>query len=373
MLDVSVDQFTLIFLLEDDSHWPHCANVCVDDVAQKLNLTDIFGNKHRTNTKPRGYDVAFCWGETPFYFSFAYLEGSSHSGIILQFSAQAWHFYQSKTGLNLYEVLQLLQDSRWQLRLSRCDIAADYINEGLTVGSIDESLKTEYVAAYAVRGNDLQRLNPKRNTISNDDVIQTLNLGVRSGNAYLRIYDKKAEQLAKRGADLERAQTCNDWVRFELELKHDYAHAITKDFLKCQNADEFAHILAGALFSRYQFWEVAQKIRIELTPYSAMLAKETGGYTLKNAFEVRDFSLLDSVAKFLKSSGFFGLCERLNACFGDNTHYEFMDYLARQYELNYTPSREHTRWIDYHAKEYSDNFNDWNDFEERELSKIALM
>ncbi len=63
-------------------------------------------------------------------------------------------------------------------------------------------------------------------SFSNGIVGNTLYLGKRQSYAYLRIYDKRLEQISKGVAD-----PGYDWIRWELELKKDHAEKTVEHFL----------------------------------------------------------------------------------------------------------------------------------------------
>lgn len=58
----------------------------------------------------------------------------------------------------------------------------------------------------------------------------TVTLGKRSSDTFLRVYDKGLEYKAKHGTDFS-----SPWVRWELELKNDRANVAVKKILECKD------------------------------------------------------------------------------------------------------------------------------------------
>jgi hypothetical protein len=81
---------------------------------------------------------------------------------------------------------------------------------------------------------------------SGADEGQTLALGSRQSDSYLRIYDKTAEQRAK-GHEVE-----GQWVRYEMEWKDQRAHAVGC-CLAVVTKEEFQKFVVGAFRSTVDF------------------------------------------------------------------------------------------------------------------------
>ena len=81
----------------------------------------------------------------------------------------------------------------------------------------------EYVFINPIK----QRINFNRiQYIGRSDEINTIYVGSRYSDAYLRIYNKKLEQMNKKGIFHSLAINCNDWVRVEGEFKNRECHNI---------------------------------------------------------------------------------------------------------------------------------------------------
>lgn len=378
MVELSVDEFNVTFQLVDDvKDWSKQTKRLVRLISDNLQLVEVFGYQHEQPYPMKGYQKAFTYGDHDFYTSINYHEDYVKMGVCLRFSAQAWNFYREQTGLNLWQVLQGCRSELYTFRLTKCDIVADYINEGLNVNVLAEDLKNEHVGVFLTRhignGQSLQRTKPHRNAFLCEDKVQTVYLGDRAhGRAFLRIYDKRQEQLSKIGIHYARAQSCDDWVRFELVLRSNYAHSITDEFLSCSSDEEFALLLAGSIISRYAFYELEDGERVGLTPYSQHLICKAGDFRLQAPVKVRDYSLSSSLDKLFRTSGLFACMKKIEEIFGYGARYEFLDYMDEQYINNYKPTSEHLLWLKNNQSIYQNNFKDFEDYVQNDLEPFLL-
>lgn len=97
---------------------------------------------------------------------------------------------------------EALRNEQW--RPSRIDVAVDFIDSDQSI----ETLWTEHIQAQA-----LKRRNKAQLILSGNG--DTINIGSRKSDKYMRIYDKGMEQ-----------KTDMDWKRIELEIKYKTAHAV---------------------------------------------------------------------------------------------------------------------------------------------------
>ena len=85
----------------------------------------------------------------------------------------------------------------------------------------------------------------KDSTTSGDLVGATLYLGSRQSDIMLRIYDKQLEQIAKGVKDADAVP----WIRWELELKNEYANTVLTDFL---NGSDVGSLCFGILSTYFR-------------------------------------------------------------------------------------------------------------------------
>ena len=76
-----------------------------------------------------------------------------------------------------------------------------------------------------------------------------------SRTGFLRIYNKKVEQISKFGRNLKLAQECKSWTRLESVLKQDYSIEFTKHIRNVENTKQFVELLATFFNKRYTFFD----------------------------------------------------------------------------------------------------------------------
>ncbi|WP_235164937.1 replication initiation factor domain-containing protein, partial [Escherichia coli] len=131
----------------------------------------------------------------------------------------------------VHKILSLLADE-FDIRLSRLDIAIDFVDEDVLVTKIYDDLLSEELIIKN-KGNRIIT-DDKIRTIGNSGVIQTIYVNSRKGDSFMRIYNKKEESIINNNIDMQRALECSNWTRFELELKGTYAHNATKALIDCE-------------------------------------------------------------------------------------------------------------------------------------------
>lgn len=99
-------------------------------------------------------------------------------------------------------------------KFTRMDLAID--DKGCNYYSVDDVLQICREKRCATRFRKCRVENEF--SFTGDDTGNTLYIGKRQSDVFLRIYDKRLEQIAKNGTDC----SC-EWVRWELELKKERA------------------------------------------------------------------------------------------------------------------------------------------------------
>ena len=181
-------------------------------------------------TGKNGYTNSILWGasEQGGLISVMYNPARVDMGVLIDFTATGKYLYESICQLNGIDVnwrnIITVIYQRFKGHATRIDVAIDLINYGYSVTSIYEKLKSgEYVFINPIK----QRINFNRiQYIGRSDEINTIYVGSRYSDAYLRIYNKKLEQMNKKGIFHSLAINCNDWVRVEGEFKNRECHNI---------------------------------------------------------------------------------------------------------------------------------------------------
>lgn len=121
-------------------------------------------------------------------------------------------------------LLDLLNMLSSKAKFKRIDLAID--NIGDLYYSCDEVFQKLEDKLFASRFRVYSRTAPAKLKDGKKEG-DTLNLGKRSSDTFLRIYDKKLEYKAKHGIDFPES-----WVRWELELKNDRANMAVQKILE---------------------------------------------------------------------------------------------------------------------------------------------
>ena len=217
----------------------------IDEFIELSQIEDVLSTKLKsdsTKTNPAGYTNAIHATDKPFYLAIAYHEFYLNMGIVVKFSAWAWAEYQSNyynlhsVHITLSEFLKMIESNIYSFRLSRIDIAVDYKNyfESNFLDTLNEDIKNNVIKVVNV--NDIKSFQSS-SAITNDNKISTIYLGSRKSNtrSFLRIYDKKQEQLNNNGFRMAEAKECESWIRFEASYRSIYAHKVTDELIKTNN------------------------------------------------------------------------------------------------------------------------------------------
>lgn len=220
-------------------------------VADKLlHLSCIFQETSESNGH-NGYTTAYNFGSSVQggTISVMWNETRLDMGILVDFTA---------TGKALYEDLSKLHDVRvdWQKiianlylnysgHLSRIDIATDLINYGFSVNQISEGLASKKLVFLNKQGNKVSSNRYK--IIGSVDEAQTIYVGSRKSDAFLRIYNKKLEQQRSDALYRMQANHCNDWIRIEAEFKHRLAKDVGKLISSMNNENIYPRLLSCVL------------------------------------------------------------------------------------------------------------------------------
>lgn len=121
-------------------------------------------------------------------------------------------------------LLDLLNMLSSKVKFTRIDLAID--NIGDLYYSCDEVYQKLEDKLFTSRFRSYSRTAPAK-LKDGEKEGDTINLGKRSSDISLRIYDKKLEQKARHGIEFPKP-----WVRWELELKNDRANMAVKKILE---------------------------------------------------------------------------------------------------------------------------------------------
>jgi len=373
MLEVGVDEFTAVLRLPsgtkiDPDDWPEEAEELIEVISEKADLIAVLGEPEPEKKAPQGYTTAYTFGKHDFYFSIAYHKGQPQMGVIIKFSAQALDYYRGATGQEVYELLQEVVDSKYDLRLSRIDIAVDYIDEDLNVTQIYKSMIDDKVGIFRdyvspKTGEVFYRhCEMKISGFLRESAVPTIYLGSVQSNTQLRIYDKKREQLERKGTKFDKARNCKDWVRFEGTFRSEYAHQLTSELMRVQSNDEFINLLACSLVQKFRFMYMTDGVADHETEYTKMLIDciYNNSFALRSPSS-RNYELAKSVCYILTSSGAITTLYKIARLWG-NKGLSDMFGVLKEWLANYKPNDDCKDWLNKKAMDYRKLYSDFDEF-----------
>lgn len=371
MLELGVDELNFVLLpvhedIGDDLGlftWPDIAAYLIETAADALEFGAVFGTARELSKRPAGYGEAVTYGEHGFYLGAAFNPGSPSMGVIFTFSAQALAWWRERTGREAWEMLQLVQrQDLYTVRVSRIDLTADFLDDGISVQAIYDGLLSGGLIGQRRqigKGGTVQlrpwAWNP-HGIVSNGEV-RTMYLGSRAKNTggFLRVYDKRSEQLETRGTHLDKAQACADWVRFEARLSGKNAHSFGYELEQCTSDDDMKRLLAHVFSDRYIFRDADSG---NLAPWSAALAAAAGNPSavLLSSPSTRNHDLAAKLDHVAESSGLVSLLHRARGVWGDGAPEAIMAYLLALAD-DRCPNRETRAWVNSYADVYRRDFS----------------
>lgn len=201
MLDVQVDEFTLVLQSRTKptyiEQWEGMALEIIEKFVELTKIEIVLDKlKESTHSLPQRYSNGFVCDDTPYYFAIAYHEDFIQMGVCIKFSAHAWAKYRSNyeeiyaEPIQIHQFFETLNNSTlYSSRLSRIDIAIDFINEKVSVNSIYNQLSKKNQIVKTAYG---RKNHSSLSAITKDNITSTFYLGSKGKNikALLRVYDK---------------------------------------------------------------------------------------------------------------------------------------------------------------------------------------
>lgn len=207
-------------------------NVGEPDEIQAINrlfkFRKVFSAPVKRPTGKNGYTNSIVWGanEQGGLISVMYNPRRIDMGVLVDFTSTGKMLYEDLCKFNNIEVnwrkIITVIYQKFKGHTSRIDVAVDFINFGYSVDKIYNGLLfKKYLFINPVR----QKINFKRiQHIGRSNEVNTIYVGSRLSDAFLRIYDKKLEQTNNKGVYHSLANHCDNWVRVEGEFKNKECH-----------------------------------------------------------------------------------------------------------------------------------------------------
>lgn len=152
MIKPDIDQFTLVLQPTGAFDFDEWREYLADHLAQtfliKARMLVLFQDLDVADIRlPEGYTTGYSFNNSPFYFCIAYHEAFSKMGIIVKFSAYAWHEYRKRyeeeygVSIHLHSFFKAISSDEYSFRLSRIDILCDFINENINIAKLKRSIE----------------------------------------------------------------------------------------------------------------------------------------------------------------------------------------------------------------------------------------
>lgn len=377
MLELGIDEITIVLQITQQLknkynphqfEWAIVAENIIDTFIDTSDFQLIFGDKIPESRPPQGYTNAYSFGNHNFYIAVAYHHLQMSMGIVVKFSAQSLDFYSEASRLKIYEFLQNIQSTDYTTRLSRIDLTVDYFDEGINVSTIYQNLKDKKIDTFReVTNKKTGELNYRRNSLKYSGYIKerdvpTIYMGSHQSKSFLRIYDKKREQIEKKGVKLDVALRSTDWVRFEGVFRNEFAHQLSEELLMIQNDDELANLIACTMLQKYRFMYQDNGVIDCETEYTQMLLDSINNnkFVLKSPSS-RNFELAKNLHYLLFGSGVITTLYKIRAIWGDQGVSVFLMFMI-EFLKDFKPNDDCRYWLRKNKTDYQKNFPNFDTF-----------
>ena len=345
-----IDELTVVLpnsepLLQGLTEWEKKAENIIKEFSQLANLEHIFGKqKELEGTPPQGYTNAYQYGDNPFYFAVAYHPLCPKMGVIVKFSAHSWAVYCQKGETNIKRFLCSIKSNTYNTRLSRVDFTVDYQNWDISVNDIYHKLDNKCLEIHNHNGK------VNHSEISAYEIngkVSTFYVGSRKEGTrlFLRVYDKKAEQIEQKGFRFKEALNSKSWVRFEAVFKGKYAHQLT-DIIMNTEEEKLNCLIADKVAEKYRFYDLESKEYTDFT--KALLNKSERNFPLLRLESPRDNDLLDSLIHLVNGSGLFPVLYKCDETWGNKSSIAVLKFLYDVYIYGYVPNDDVRLWLKKH-------------------------
>lgn len=369
VLETGVDEITAVLSCPDKipcMEWSNHLDAMLDEFVELSKIEPVLGklSNDPDKTLPPGYTSGLTVENAPWYLTVAWHEDRFDMGICVKFSAWAWQEYQAEyeallgTPMNIRVFLNMIQSPLYNVRLSRIDLTADYFNYSCPLSPSSDlspdTLYSELKKGHFVVVNHMGKPSARTDSaITQDGFYSTFYLGSPKTECRLRVYDKKAEQIKKKGFRFQDAQQAKSWVRFEIAFRGKYAHDITKKILEdIHTDDELSQLIARLISDRYQWYKAKNDEALEITEDLLGAAQGIKTAPLSNS-KPQDNSLRSSLLHLLNGSGLFPFLLKIRLLYGNDAEDRAWEYLKKNYAFWLKTKADNKRdirvWIGRHS------------------------
>lgn len=375
-LELGIDEFTLVLQplkAVPISQWSAKANEMIREFLNRSLIEILFEEVEFTQHRlVQGYNTGYDLPERFFYFCICYHTEEPTMGVCCKFSATAYSSYKQKYlekyngEINISTFLKIVKSDAYNLRLSRIDLDVDYFNYP------NPLVKGEYLHPDSIYNGLLRNTicvvdrNCRHNLKSiagynNNGVFDTVYVGSRKGKTkgFLRIYDKRDEQIQTHGVHLTKALLCESWIRFEAVFKSTYAHQIGESLIDdclVTSDDDLLCFIANKFIDKYNFINSATGEALSFTEDLQDIASGQP-YDALESPSARDNSLARSLKYLFFNSGLMITLAKADFLFPEQlADRKIMDWLYDKYKSVYLniiandDNHEIYKWLRKHSE-----------------------
>lgn len=235
--------------------------------------------------------------------------------------------------------------------LSRIDFTADFQNVDFTVDDLYRHLTD---GTWIVQNADGKKNPSGLSAHEVNKIVETFYVGSKKGNTrlFLRVYDKRREQIEQPSFRYEEALSVESWVRLEAVFKGIYAHQITDSLRNELDDDEpsLKAFIASKLLEKYRFVDAETEEYADLTKMLIRVV-EDNEFSRLRLESPRDSELIQSIQYLMFNSGLFTAMYKCDALWGHNSGIELLLRMAAVYLRGRHPPDDAIRWVAIHRKE----------------------
>lgn len=218
-LKIQIDQLSIYYPLVEDNIDQQIENIC-----NTWNFTYLLGN-YETCPPQNRYREAIGWCDNS--IKLMWNRERKDMGILLYFTATGkrnYEFYGAAKELSIDWLPLFRHVNRYNGHLTRIDIAIDVFDADFTVGTILNDLNERRLV---VKNRKDANIGNSVKFYGEDKELTGMYVGSRNSSSYLRIYDKKNEQLKNHNNPYYNfANNFDNWIRIEGEFTKEKAKSI---------------------------------------------------------------------------------------------------------------------------------------------------
>ena len=347
---VGIDELTVVLAVDETlvkglADWMQKAESMITEFSKLADLERIFGMQKDLDGKtPQGYTIAYQYGDNPFYFAVAYHPSFPKMGVVVKFSAYSWAVYCQRGRTNIKRFLVAIQSKSYHIRLSRVDFTVDYQNWDITVDDIYQKLINNRLE---IHDHKSETNHSGITALEIDGKVSTFYVGSRKTGTrlFLRVYDKRLEQIEQKGFRFKEALNTNSWVRFEAVFKGTYAHQLTDIIMEIEE-EKLKDLIADKVTEKYRFYDLECKKYTDFT--TALIEQSKEIFSRLRLESPRDNDLTNSLIHLIKGSGLFPALYKCDEIWGKETSMNLLECLHDIYKDGYEPNEDVQLWLKKH-------------------------